>query len=1031
MAAFGISVADTAQATEVFEKQIRPMIVDQCFSCHGGDVKSPMGGLRLNSRAALLKGGIHGAAIVVGSPESSLLIKAVKHGAGVSAMPPSGKLTTEQIKLLSDWIRNGAVYPEAKKATTAAKGFDLKARLKHWAWQPIKRTIPPTVKDAAWAKNPVDAFVRSKLEKKGFKPSPAADKRVLIRRISFDLTGLPPTPDEIKAFLADKSPNAYEKVVDRLLASPHYGERWARHWMDLVRYAETDGHEFDFDKPGAYQYRDYLIRAFNADVPYNQFVLEHVAGDLLPTPRRNPKTQWNESIIGTAFWWFGEGTHSPVDLKVDEAERIDNQIDVFSKAFLGLGVACARCHDHKFDAISTKDYYALSGFLKSSRYYVADLLPPLTAARKSELKAAMTTLHESAAKHYAPQLANLPLPADFVLAPVPNETPEAFRKRREERVASLRKKETDAKAAFARTTVIADFSQSETYTQWTLSGDAFETAPMHGVTLRFDPEKGEKVTGVFGSGLAYSAALSEGLSGALRSKTFVLKKNNLLFRVAGRSGKINLVVDGFQRIRFPIYGGLTLDVNTADRMQWFAMNVTKWAGSRAYLEFLDNGAGYLACDKVLASDGNAPPDAPNSLLLAALDDPKLTTYDDYLGEMKSALSQAALSWKSGTLAQTENSTPTAEVLDALLTKLPAAPEIAALTAPVREMVKQIPVPVGVLALTDGTAENDLVHLRGSVKSLGSEVPRRFLEGCKGNLVPPPLQGSGRLVLAQQMTDTANPLMARVIVNRLWQHHFGRGIVSTPDNFGLLGERPSHSELLDYLASELVRQKWSLKKLHRQMLVSQTYRQSSKRADLKTEERDPLNVLLHRMPVRRLEAEGIRDSVLAVSGRLDRTLYGASVMPFLTEFMEGRGRPAKSGELDGLGRRSLYVAVRRNFLTPFFLAFDYPVPFSTIGRRTVSNVPAQALAMMNNPFVTEMAKHWAAQIVKLPLAPEQRIEAMYETAFGRPPSVAEKQDALSFLTEQGKVYAATDPNDGRVWADLCHVLFNVKEFILIP
>jgi len=325
----------------------------------------------------------------------------------------------------------------------------------------------------------------------------------------------------------------------------------------------------------------------------------------------------------------------------------------------------------------------------------------------------------------------------------------------------------------------------------------------------------------------------------------------------------------------------------------------------------------------------------------------------------------------------------------------------------------------------------LVHLRGSVKSLGSEVPRRFLEGCKGNLVPPPLQGSGRLVLAQQMTDTANPLMARVIVNRLWQHHFGRGIVSTPDNFGLLGERPSHSELLDYLASELVRQKWSLKKLHRQMLVSQTYRQSSKRADLKTEERDPLNVLLHRMPVRRLEAEGIRDSVLAVSGRLDRTLYGASVMPFLTEFMEGRGRPAKSGELDGLGRRSLYVAVRRNFLTPFFLAFDYPVPFSTIGRRTVSNVPAQALAMMNNPFVTEMAKHWAAQIVKLPLAPEQRIEAMYETAFGRPPSVAEKQDALSFLTEQGKVYAATDPNDGRVWADLCHVLFNVKEFILIP
>ena len=1020
------------QTVELFEKKVRPLLVDQCFSCHGSDVKTPMGGLRLNSRAALLKGGMHGAAIVVGNPESSLLIRAIKHSAGVAAMPPSGKLTTEQVGILSDWIRDGAVYPEAKKTNAkAANAFDLKARLNHWAWQPIKRTVPPAVKDTTWTKNPIDAFVRAKLDAKGFKPNPAADRRTLIRRITFDLTGLPPTPDEIHAFINDKSPIAYEKVIDRLLASPHYGERWSRHWMDLVRFSETDGHEFDFDKPGAFQYRDYLIRAFNADVPYNQFVTEHVAGDLLPTPRRNPKTGWNESLIGTAFWWFGEGKHSPVDLKVDEAERIDNQIDVFSKTFLGLGVACARCHDHKFDAISTKDYYALSGYLKSSRYHVADLLPPLTDSRKSELQRAMAAMQQNAAKFYAPQVPNLALPADFVLAPVSNETPETFRKRREERVSALRKHEVDAKAALAKTTIVADFALRDTFAKWSHTGDAFALSPTRGVHLRFDPEKGEKVTGVFGSGLAYSAALSDGLSGGLRSESFVLAKNNLWFRVAGRGSKINLVIDGFQRIQYPIYGGLKLDVNSADRFQWLSMNVSKWIGSRAYIEFLDKGAGYLAADKIVATDGIAPPDAPNPLLLAALDDAKLLNFDDYTSEMKSTLAQAALAWKNGTLAQVENSRPTADALDSLLPKLPAAQEIIALTAPIHEIAKQISAPVSVVAMTDGTAENDAVHLRGSVKLLGNVVPRRFLEGCRGTLTATPTEGSGRLNLALQMTDARNPLLARVIVNRLWHHHFGRGIVATPDDFGFLGERPSHPELLDYLASELVRQKWSLKKLHREILLSQTYRQSSKHADAKTEERDPLNLSLHRMPVQRLEAEAIRDSVLAVSGRLDQTLYGASVMPFLTEFMEGRGRPAKSGELDGLGRRSLYVSVRRNFLVPFFLAFDYPIPFSTIGRRTVSNVPAQALALMNNPLVMEMAKFWANSLVKSPLAPEQRIETMYETAFGRLPSVAEKQNALQFLTEQGKVYAASDPNDTRVWADLCHVLFNVKEFILIP
>lgn len=1029
--ALGTDAQGNASSAEFFEKKVRPLLADQCFSCHGVDVKNPMGGLKMSGRDALLKGGMHGAAIVSGEPEKSLLIRAVKHGSGAAAMPPSGKLTSEQVGVLEEWIRQGAVWNATPKNAGSIKTFDIKARQKHWAWQPIKRTVPLTIKDKAWAKNPVDAFVRAKLDANGLKPAPFADRRTLIRRVTFDLTGLPPTPDEIHAFLNDTSPNAWEKVVNRLLASPHYGERWARHWMDLVRYAETDGHEFDFDKPGAFQYRDYLIRAFNADVPFNQFVQEHVAGDLLPNPRRNPKNGWNESLVATAFWWLGEGKHSPVDLQTDEAERIDNQIDVFSKAFLGLGVACARCHDHKFDAISTKDYYALSGFLKSSRYQVADIQPSLTDAKRQELHRFAAQMQTQIAAKFAPQLSELPLTAEFVLLPVAGETPEAFRTRREARVAELKRKTADAQTALSKSIVFADFRKPETFAQWSRTGEAWDMTPTHGVILRVDPEKSEKITGAIGSGFAYSATVSDGLTGVLRSRSFVLSKPNVLFRVAGRNAKINLIIDGFQRIQYPIYGGLTLNVNTADRVQWLSINVAKWIGQRAYIECSDNGAGYLALDKILFSDSNAPPDAPNALLLAALDDAKLLTWADYQEEMKSAIAQAGLAWQNGILNQVADSRPTAELLDALLPKLAPSPELAALTASVRDRAKLVPAPVSVIALCDGTAENDAVHLRGNYKTLGSVVPRRFLESCGGTRIPPPSEGSGRLKLAQQMTDAANPLLARVIVNRLWHHHFGRGIVATPDDFGMLGERPTHPELLDYLASELVRQKWSLKAMHRQILLSQTYKQSSRRADARTEERDPQNALLHRMPIRRMEAEVLRDSLLAVSGRWDKTLYGQSVMPYLTEFMEGRGRPASSGPLDGAGRRSIYLSVRRNFLTPFFLAFDYPVPFSTIGRRTVSNVPAQALALMNNPFVMEMAKVWANSLVKSPLTPEQRIDQMYETAFGRLPSSIERTDALQFLSDQAKAYNSNDPNDARVWADLCHVLFNVKEFILIP
>src|SRR5262245_26465746 len=360
--------------TEFFEKRVRPVLVEHCYACHSGQAKEPKSGLRLDSRTAALKGGARGPAIVAGDVSKSRLLHAISYTDVDLSMPPRGKLPAQAIADLTAWVKMGAPWPGGDAAAAVEKkpGFDLqKRKAEHWAWQPVKPTPPPAVRDAAWPLVPSDRFILAKLEAAGLRPAPPADRATWLRRVDSDPLGLPPTPEEIHAFeqSAIRNPqSAMVAVVDRLLASPHFGERWGRHWLDLVRYAETKGHEFDAIIPNAYQYRDYVIRALNADVPYNQFVTEHLAGDLLPKPRMSGPDGFNESILGTGFWFLNEEVHSPVDIRADECDRIDNKIDVFAKTFLALTVSCARCHDHKFDAISQKDYYALSGFLLSSAY---------------------------------------------------------------------------------------------------------------------------------------------------------------------------------------------------------------------------------------------------------------------------------------------------------------------------------------------------------------------------------------------------------------------------------------------------------------------------------------------------------------------------------------------------------------------------------------------------------------------------------------------------------------------------------------
>jgi len=948
---------DDPKAVEFFEAKVRPLLVDRCQSCHGnGKAK---GGLKLETRAEALAGGPSGPAVVPGKPGESLLVEAINYG-DVLQMPPKSKLPPEEIATLTRWVEQGAPWPVGRESTPSGlvKPFDLRERSRHWSWQPVRDPAPPEVRDPAWPINPVDRFLLAKLEAKCLGPAAEADRRTLIRRVTFDLIGLPPTTAEVEAFVADPAADAYEKAVDRLLASPHHGERWARHWLDLVRFAETSGHEFDYEIPDAYRYRDYVTRAINADLPYDQFVVEQVAGDLLPDPRRDPVDGTDQSALGTGFFRLHEGNHSPVDVREDGSIKVDNQIDVLGKTFLGLTIACARCHDHKFDAITTKDYYALSGFLVSSRHQLAFLDPP---ARIGAKVAELDKIRGEVARAIEGQAAMSAPPS-----PDPGRS------------------EVGPTSSSAQDDILFEDFSGPAYAGWFPSGDAFGAGPTRPGSWRVRGDKVEPIP----PGVAHSGATSDRLRGVLRSRTFAIERKLVHVLASGAGGRINLVVDGFEKIRAPIYGGLVVDVDTGGAWRRFSIDAVAWLGHSAYLE-LDDGAtvdftggigtvrpggGFLAVDEVRFSDRPAP---------AAPSRPEAGTFD--------------------------------------ASKLPA---LAPLLARFRAIEAEIPEPTLGQAMVDGTGVDERVHIRGSTKTLGDIVPRRFLEVLADpSATAATTEGSGRLGLARRLVEPSNPLTARVMVNRLWHHHFGRGIVSSVDDFGVMGRAPTHPELLDYLASRFVASGWSLKAMHRLIVTSRAYRMAS-RPDPEADRLDPGNELWHRRDVRRLEAEALRDAILATSGRLDRTLHGPSVPPHLTPFMDGRGRPKQSGPLDGGGRRSLYLGVRRNFLTPMLLAFDFPTPSAPMGRRNVSNVPAQALTLLNDPFILGQARFWADRVRSDPaVAPAATVDRMYREAFGRPPSDDERSAALAFLDDQ-----AGDP---RAWADLAHVLFNVKEFSVIP
>lgn len=938
--AFALSWADPARAefsspedgVRFFEEKIRPVLAEKCYSCHSADSEKLKGSLQVDHVSHLLAGGDTGPSLVPGKPDDSLLVEAIAYGNPDLRMPPKERLTPSVVEDFRKWVAGGAPWPE-EPVPQAGKSdvFDLEQRRsEHWSWRPVVSPAVPAVKNSDWATSPIDAFLLAKIEAAGLRPAEPADDRTWLRRVSFDLTGLPPTKEAMEAFLTDTSKERREKVVDTLLASPHFGEKWARHWMDLVRYAETHGHEFDYPIDHAFEYRDYLIRAFNEDVPFDLFAKEHIAGDLLAAPRRNAKEGFNESILGTGFWYLNEATHAPTDVLADESDHQANQIDVYSKAFLGLTVSCARCHDHKFDAISTADYYALTGYLHSSARTERSMDPG------GQRAAAAAKQRELLAK------------ADATLPERPSAPPQ--------------KEEPDS-------ALFADFESDDLPPGWSIVGEAFSPS---GTSPRFTLEEGRSLTT---PGTVSSARLGEAHSGVLRSPTFTIGSDVIHVRLRARGGMMRVVIDNYHMaVHQPLLfrGTIHKNPDTKGEFTWmrFDADLKKYRGHRAYLEFVDPGPGYYEIDEIRFADPAPSKESP-------------------------------------------------------ATEAPSAtPEAAALIAEGRRLAGSLPPERFALTMAEGTPENARVYGRGSHRSPGEEVPRRFLTALGGK------QGS-RLTLAEETVSPENPLTSRVAVNRLWHHLFGRGIVASVDDFGPMGQTPTHPELLDWLAHDFVANGWSLKRTIRCLVLTNAYAQSSvAHPDIDANllaTADPTNALLHRMPVRRLTAEAIRDNLLAVSGSLDRTLHGPSIATHRTDFMTGRGaRP--SGPLDGNGRRTIYGSIYRNFLPPLLMTFDMPNPFGPKGARSVSNVPAQALALMNDPFVADQAKKWATRaLAETGIDDKTRIARMVEAATGREPDKTTLDTLATFLDEQSTLYGARDE---RVWSDLAHALFNSKDFVFV-
>ena len=868
--ALGMAADDLA----FFETRVRPLLAANCYSCH---TSSKMGGLRLDSRDSIISGGKSGPAIVVGDPDASLILQAVRRTHERLKMPPTAPLKVEEVETLAAWVKQGAVWP--KSSVEVAKSPDsayviTAAQRAFWSFQPVKMTTPPVIN----AKNTIDRFVLQRLKANGLKPVPMAQKSTLLRRVTLDLIGLPPTLSELEDFLKDNSPNAFSKVVDRLLASPHYGERWARHWLDLSRYADGQlAASTDTPLPNAYRYRDWVIDAFNKDLPYNQFVKAQIAADQLPESQRA------ELLPGLGFQTLGEKGH--------------DQVDVTTKVFLGLTVGCAQCHDHKYDPIPTKDFYSLLGVFRSSNAEEYPLVPKTAVDLYKEQKKKVDAMKEviddylqMQQKLLAETLARNT--ADYMVA--------AWKK-------DFSNKKLDKETVEKWITYLSDSKKDHPYlNSW------YEL-------MRNNPSE-DQVRKVAEEFEQFALDLIE-------EGKEVEDKNYVAF--GGKKGLKNENKRQYTNI---------VSLETLKFYQWRELVAGPY-----------NTDGFKAPAGVY-----------------------------YYGPKEIDR------WLGGFTKQ----------------------HLEQLRAELKALEKDLPPMYPFLhTMKDADKPADIhVAVRGDAKVDGEIAPRGFLSILGKGDRQLFIKGSGRLELAEAIASAENPLTARVMVNRIWQYHFGAGIVRSSSNFGQMGERPTHPELLDYLAKRFVDSGWSVKAIHREILLSDTYARSTDN-DIHNAEVDPENKLLWRANIQpRLDIEALRDSILAVSGKLETQIGG-------------KPTPLEKGS----NRRSIYLTVSRTRLDPTMALFDFPDANTTSDSRPVTIGPLQGLFFLNSPFVSDQAKALTERLhMEAGPTNQERIQHAYRILFSRPPDAKELQLGIDYLK--------VGPADvGKAWHQYVQALFGSGEF----
>jgi hypothetical protein len=918
--------AQTATQAKFFKEKVKPLLESRCFKCHGAKPKLK-GKFSVASRAAILKGGDSGPGVSLTKPASSLLLEAIGYADEDLQMPPKEKLPKHELDILNQWVKMGSPWPTGTKLSTAAIEAAEAAAKNWWAYQPIKRHPAPTVRNKSWVKNPIDAFILAKLETAGLKPAPRADKVALIRRVTYNLTGLPPTPEQVATFVADRSPKAYEKLIDRLLASPQYGEKWARHWLDVVRYAETNGYERDATKPFAWRYRDYIIKAFNEDKPYDQFIIEQLAGDEM-------KNMTPDALIATGYYRLGIWNDEPADGLKHKYDILDGILSTTGQVMMATTIGCARCHTHKKDPIPHKDYYRMLSFFKdvsnmSKNPTRSIASPQLKAEYEKKLK------EKQDAERGLQQQINA-IQKDF------------------DKAASAADRKP--KKGTANSTLLDDSrtrGQIWSYTFAKPANDWFKT--------NFNDRAWKKGPGGFGRDGTPKAVIRTQWT----SNDIWLRKT---FKVSA------------------LPRSLTITINHDE-------NAIVYLNGKQIYKIAGHSASYKTA--------KLSPDAlraikPGENIIAV--HCHQTTGGQYID--------------LGLNVEKVNDKKQGKIDDRIRARgreLIGKPKVDQYFK-LRKQYDQVrrrrlPEPgMKVMAVAESGRAKTFVFGRGNPTMAGDEVKPGYLEvlGFADPVIAPSKSGTSgkRIVLAKWLVDKKNPLPSRAMINRIWQHQFGRGIVSTPNDFGALGRLPTHPKLLDWLASEFMNRNWSIKSMQKLIMMSNTFQMAST-DNAAALAKDPDNELFWRFNMRRLTAEEIRDSILQVNGSLNLQMGGPS---FYTEVpKEVLATASKPNNAWGRSpddqkvRRSVYIVVKRSLVEPLLRTFDSADTDNSCAVRFATTVPTQSLTMLNSKFFNDEAAKLAARLRKEAGAdPSKQIALAFSLTTGRKPKADEVRNGVAFM-----------------------------------